>query len=317
MNAQTQRSLFAVEPESEPLLLNNDVAILHPVSFFRMPPAFFDRPDALDRRVLLADRPQRIVSLVPSITDLLHALNLGDCVVGITRFCERPEHWRETKTIVGGTKDAKADVIAGLDTDLVLANLEENEKADVDAIVDACNTPVYVTDVETVPDATDMIRVVGALTGTQPAAEDMARTVDTRFARLQPEALQPEATVRAAYLIWRDPYMSVGHDTFIHDVMRRGGFQNVFSGETRYPTVTLGEIAAREPDVVLCSSEPFPFHQKERFTQEIRDALPNTPVEIVDGQLFSWYGPRLLETPAYLNRLQSTLSPSGTEATAS
>ena len=209
-------------------------------------------------------------------------------------------------------KDVKADVIADLNADLVLANLEENEKADVDAIVGATDTPVYVTDVETVPGATGMIRAVGALTGTQPAAQDMADTIDARFAELK-----PEATVRAAYLIWRDPYMSVGHDTFIHDVMQRGGFENVFSEETRYPTVTLDEIAAREPDVVLCSSEPFPFHQKERFTQEIRDALPNTRVEIVDGQLFSWYGPRLLETPAYLDRLQSNLSPSSTEAAAS
>lgn len=267
-----------------------------------MPPAFFDRPDALGRRVVLPDRPQRIVSLVPSITDLLHALELGDRVAGITRFCERPEHWRETKTIVGGTKDVKADVVADLQADLVLANREENEKADVDAIISASNAPVYVTDVETVPDATDMIRSVGALTGTAETAQEMADTIDARFADLQ-----PKATHRAAYLIWRDPYMSVGHDTFIHDVMQRAGFENVFSGETRYPTVTLDEIAAREPDVVLCSSEPFPFHQKERFTEEIRDALPNTSVDIVDGQIFSWYGPRLLETSAYLHELQETL----------
>jgi ABC-type Fe3+-hydroxamate transport system substrate-binding protein len=274
-------------------------------------PAFFDRPDALGRRVVLPDRPQRIVSLVPSITDLLHALDLGDQVAGVTRFCERPEHWRDTKTVVGGTKDVKANVIAELGADLVLANLEENEKADVDAMIDASDAPVYVTDVETVPDATDMIRTVGALTGTAEAAQDMADTIDARF-----QDFEPPSTLRAAYLIWRDPYMSVGSDTFIHDVMRRGGFENVFSGDTRYPTVTLDEIAAREPDVVLCSSEPFPFHQKERFTEEIRDALLNTRVDIMDGQLFSWYGPRLLETPAYLRELQDTLrsSLSGTRA---
>jgi len=267
-----------------------------------MPPAFFDRPDALGRRVVLPDRPQRIVSLVPSITDLLHALELGDRVAGITRFCERPEHWRDTKTIVGGTKDVKADVVADLQTNLVLANREENEKADVQAIIDASNAPVYVTDVETVPEATAMIRTVGDLTGTVDAAQETADTVDSRFAELP-----PETPLRAAYLIWRDPYMSVGRDTFIHDVMQRGGFENVCSGETRYPTVMLDQIAAQDPDVIFCSSEPFPFHQKERFTQEIQDALPDTPVEIVDGQLFSWYGPRLLNTPAYLNDLRETV----------
>ena len=276
-----------------------------------MPSAFFDDPDALGRRVVLPDRPQRIVSLVPSITDLLHAMSLGDRVAGVTRFCERPEHWRETKTIVGGTKNVKANVIRDLNADLVLANREENKKADVESITEASDAPVYVTDVETVPDATDMIRVVGALTGTQSAAQDMADTIDARF-----DALETNGTVRAVYLIWRDPYMSVGRDTFIHDVMTRGGFANPFRKATRYPEVTLDQIAAQEPDVVLCSSEPFPFHQKERFTQEIRDALPDTSVEIVDGQLFSWYGPRLLETPAYLRELRETLGAASGKITA-
>ncbi|HHP7239473.1 helical backbone metal receptor [Longibacter sp.] len=251
----------------------------------------FHGEDALGRQVHLPRRPERIVSLVPSITDLLHALDLGIRVVGITRFCERPEDWRETKAIVGGTKNVKHDALTKLNPDLVLANLEENEKDDVARL----DVPVYVTDVRTVPDACEMIRTVGQLTGTGAAARTMAQTITDRFDRL---TITPRT--RAVYLIWREPYMSVGHDTFIHDVMTRGGFQNVFSEETRYPEVTLTQIADAEPDVVLCSSEPFPFHQKDTFTADLREALPDTPIEIVDGQLFSWYGPRLLDTPSYL-----------------
>jgi ABC-type Fe3+-hydroxamate transport system substrate-binding protein len=231
------------------------------------------------------------VSLVPSITDLLHALDLGPRVVGVTRFCERPAEWRKTKAIVGGTKNVKHDIVAELNPDLVLANLEENEKDDVERL----DAPVYVTDVRTVPDACHMIRTVGRLTGTAASARTMAQTITDRFDRL---TITP--SVRAAYLIWRDPYMSVGRDTFIHDVMTRGGLVNVFAEQTRYPTITLDDLAAADPDVVLCSSEPFPFHQKESFTADLREALPDIPIEIVDGQLFSWYGPRLLETPSYL-----------------
>jgi ABC-type Fe3+-hydroxamate transport system substrate-binding protein len=251
----------------------------------------FEGEDALGRPLHLPRRPKRIVSLVPSITDLLHALDLGSRVVGITRFCERPAEWRKTKAIVGGTKNVKHDTVAELNPDLVLANLEENEKADVERL----GAPVYVTDVRTVPEACDMIRTVGRLTGTAASARTMAQTITDRFDRL---TITPR--VRAAYLIWRDPYMSVGRDTFIHDVMTRGGLVNVFDEQTRYPTITLDDLAAADPDVVLCSSEPFPFHQKEAFTANLREALPDIPIKIVDGQLFSWYGPRLLETPSYL-----------------
>jgi len=267
-----------------------------------MPPAFFDAIDSLGRRVTLPEQPRRIVSLVPSITELLADLDLEERVVGVTRFCELPDGWREAKTIVGGTKDVKADVVADLQADFVLANQEENEKTDVETLANGLGVPVYVTEVRTVPDATDMIRTVGYLTATAEAANEMADAIDERF-----DALPRMEPVRAVYLIWREPYMTVGGDTFIHDVMTRGGFKGVFSGDTRYPEITIDEIVAKAPDVVLCSSEPFPFHQKERFTADLRAALPESDIRVVDGQLFSWYGPRLLHTPEYLTSLHGEL----------
>ena len=256
--------------------------------------------DARGRSVSLQRPPRRIVSLVPSQTELLAHLGLDETVVGITRFCERPSHWRSEKTIVGGTKEVDVDRVAELDPDLILANHEENTAADVEALDPIA--PVFVTEVKTVTEALDMIRTVGTLTTSTDQTSTLAGQIVSRFSQLPDFA--PLTTV---YLIWREPYMTVGGDTFIHDVMSWGGFENAYGEQTRYPEVSLSVLAEREIDVVLCGSEPFPFHQKDAFTEDLREALPNTPVEVVDGQPFSWYGPRLLDTPAYLTELRETL----------
>lgn len=256
--------------------------------------------DALDRPVTLTDPPQRIVSLVPSQTELLAHLELDDRVIGITRFCVHPGDWRERKPIVGGTKEVDIDRVADLEPDFILANHEENTPDDVDALADIA--PVYVTDVPTVDAACAMIRTVGTLVDRADAADELARAITHRFA-----ALNPDAPIRAAYLIWRDPFMTVGRDTIIHDVMQRGGFTNVFDGRTRYPEITLNTLVDARPDVLLLPDEPFPFPQKPRFSADLREALPDTPVHFVDGELFSWYGSRLLDTPAHLRALHHAL----------
>lgn len=262
--------------------------------------------DALGRTVALTKPPQRIVSLVPSQTELLAHLELDDRVVGITRFCVHPSDWRERKTIVGGTKEVATERVAELGPDLVLANREENTPEDVAALADLA--PVYVTDVPNVEGALAMIRAVGRLVDRTDAADALADAIEERFA-----TLNPSPPIRAAYLIWRDPFMTVGRDTIIHDVMQRGGFTNVFGNRTRYPEIPLDALADAAPDVLLLPDEPFPFDQKPRFSADLREALPNTPVHFVDGELFSWYGPRLLDTAAHLRMLRDALQ---SEATA-
>lgn len=257
--------------------------------------------DALGQKITLEHPPRRLVSLVPSQTELLAYLGLENEVVGITRFCERPDAWRSKKTIVGGTKEVNADAIRNLNPDLVLANYEENTPEDVESISQIA--PVFVTDVATVPDALEMIRTIGTLTDTAAQTSTLVGRIISRF-----EALPEFPPLRAAYFIWREPYMTVGSDTFIHDVMTRGGFVNVFDDTTRYPEVSLEDLSEIELDVVLCATEPFPFHQKEdQFTADIREAVTDTPVTVVEGQPFSWYGPRLLETPSYLESLRERL----------
>lgn len=256
--------------------------------------------DAREQEIRLDDPPRRIVSLVPSQTELLAFLDLDQEVVGLTRFCERPEHWRAEKTIVGGTKEIDIDAVRALEPDLVLANHEENTPEDVEAL--EAIAPVFVTEVKTVPEALQMIRTVGTLTGTEDQTAILAGQIISRF-----EDLPDFRPLRAAYLIWSEPYMTVGGDTFIHDVMARGGLDNVYGDETRYPELSLEALAESQPEVVLCPTEPFPFDQKDRFTQPLRHALPDASIQIVDGQPFSWYGPRLLHTPNALRRLRETL----------
>lgn len=253
--------------------------------------------DARNRSITFEHAPGRIVSLVPSQTELLAYLDIDDRVVGITRFCERPEHWRSEKRIVGGTKQVDVDTVRQLDPDLVLANLEENTPEDVAALDEFAR--VFVTNVKTVPEALQMIRTVGVLTETSDRTSTLVGRIISRF-----EGLPDFTPLRAAYLIWREPYMTVGGDTFIHDVMERGGFRNVFEDQSRYPEVSLDTLGSMDVDVVLCGTEPFPFHQKDAYTEELHSALPDTPVEVVDGQVFSWYGPRLLYTPSYLEKLR-------------
>lgn len=254
--------------------------------------------DARGHRLTLAGPPRRILSLVPSLTELLAHLGLDDEVVGRTRFCVHPAEWKIRKPIVGGTKQVNLNCIEALRPDLILANLEENTQEMVEALDRLA--PTYVTDVGTVPEALDMIRTVGRLTDRAADADSLAAGIGTAFA-----ALPVLRRIHAAYLIWHDPYMTVGHDTFIHDVMTRAGFVNVFGHRARYPEVTPDELVAAQPEVLLLSSEPFPF--REKHFGAFRVFLPGVPIRLVDGALFSWYGHRLLQTPDYLRHLRADL----------
>ena len=244
--------------------------------------------DALGRPVRLAAPPRRVVSLVPSQTELLAALGLDDEVVGLTRFCVHPSGWKARKGVVGGTKNVSAERVAALRPDLVIANKEENVRADVEALSEIA--PVYVTDVSTVEGAVSMIRDVGALVGRAAAAERVAAAVEGSFAGAATAARR-----RVAYLIWRDPWMTVGGDTFISDVLARCGLDNAFADRTRYPAVTADELAGAGPDVVLLSSEPFPF--RSAHLGEVRAFVPRADVRLVDGEAISWYGPRMQGAP--------------------
>lgn len=269
--------------------------------------------DATDQHVPISPTPKRIISLVPSQTELLHHLGLREEVAGITKFCVHPNEWFRTKPRIGGTKTVDLAKVESLEPDLILAAKEENVREQVDEL--ALKYPVWVSDVRNLHDALRMIRTVGRLTGTEGAANLLSTELVAAFGvnsnsqeRTQHFALKQHQTkpVRAVYLIWNDPMMTVGGDTFINDMLDHAGYENIFRHQERYPVITADDIPANNCDVLLLSSEPFRF--TARHVEHFQQKFPFVKVVLVDGEAFSWYGSRLLHSPAYFRQLYTQVT---------
>ena len=234
----------------------------------------------------------RIASLVPSLTELLHDLGLEEEVIGITKFCVHPEKWHRNKPRIGGTKNIKIPAIHSLHPDLIIANKEENVKEQVEEL--AGKYDVFVTDVKNLTDAINMIKDIGRLVGKTQEALQMANKIEIKFKKLQ--NLASVTRKKAAYLIWKDPFMAVGNHTFINDMMKYCGLENIFSSWERYPKKTPEDLRI-DCELILLSSEPYPF--KEKHLKELGLQLPGVKIILVDGEMFSWYGSRLLKASDY------------------
>jgi ABC-type Fe3+-hydroxamate transport system substrate-binding protein len=258
--------------------------------------------DQMNRQVEISFPPKRIVSLVPSQTELLYYLGLKDEVVGQTLFCIHPEEMHKTKPRVGGTKQYKFDVIAELKPDLIIGNKEENEREGIEAL--AKLYPVWMSDIKTLNDALDMMTGIGELVNKKEKALELTTEIKKRFNNFKPTT--GNRKLRTAYFIWKGPWMAAGHDTFINEMLTRCSFENVFENETsRYPEITNDRIKTASPDLILLSSEPYPF--KEKHIDELREICPAAKILLVDGELFSWYGSRLLHSAGYFQSLLSSL----------
>lgn len=241
------------------------------------------------------NKPVRIISLVPSQTELLYYLGLETNVVGITKFCIHPANWQKTKAIVGGTKNINIEKIKSLNPDLIIANKEENVE---DQIMELSkHFPVWVSDVSNLKDALEMINDIGQLTKTASTAHQLMIEIETGFKNLPFNANK----IKTCYLIWRAPYMAVGGDTFISDMLNYCGYLNLYADVERYPTVEINDIIAKDCKLLLLSTEPYPFKQKH--IEELKRQLPGTTIILVDGEMFSWYGSRLLKAPSYFKQL--------------
>ena len=239
--------------------------------------------------------PRRIVSLVPSQTELLYDLGLRDEVVGITKFCVHPTEWFRSKKRVGGTKTVHIDIVKGLQPDLVLANKEENVKEQVEELSSFC--PTWTSNIQTIEEGLQMIQQVGALVGREAKAEALINDIRSGFDALA----QATAPRRVAYFIWRAPWMCAGGDTFISDMITRMGWINVLADKDRYPEIQLEELKDLNIDTILLSSEPYPF--KDKHIAEISAVLPNADIRLVDGEMFSWYGSRMKKAVVYLQNM--------------
>lgn len=262
--------------------------------------------DAAGRRVDIPVFPSRIISLVPSITETLFALGLEDRIVGVTRYCTEPSTKVAEKPKVGGQKNPDLTKIQFLHPDLILVNIEENRREDVETL-ETMGIAVYTTYPRTVEQGIAMIRDLGRMTGTEQRADAVAFTIDGLYQEISKDAAG-QRPVRVFCPIWRKPYMSINADTYIHDVLRTCGGDNIFAEkEDRYPKISLAEVADLEVEVIILPDEPYPFHPRHLVDfqpfEGFIPALRTGRVHFVDGKLLSWYGPRIGESLRTLRSL--------------
>jgi ABC-type Fe3+-hydroxamate transport system substrate-binding protein len=251
--------------------------------------------------------PKRIVSLVPSQTELLYDLGLEDRIVGITKFCVHPYHFKSTKKIVGGTKEVHFDKIKELFPDIIICNKEENTLEMVNELRKIC--PVWVTDIITVEDNFKMIFDFGQLFNCRVEAQKWNDKLAFALNDFK-DFIKEKPFKKVAYFIWKDPYMVAGSDNFINELLKLNNFNNMYDKNPkiseRYPEIDLRKIKSEEnPDIIFLSSEPFPF--KESDALEIEQLTHHVKVILVDGEMFSWYGSRLLKAFDYFKKIHQEL----------
>lgn len=254
--------------------------------------------DQLDRTIEFNFPPKRIISLVPSQSELLWDLGLQQELVGITKFCVHPKEMFRSVKRIGGTKTIKLDEIKKLTPDLIIANKEENQQGQIEELCK--HFPVYISNIFTIQDALQMIEQVGLICNREIVAKDLVKKINKEYLTFINKNKKKE--LRVVYLIWREPYMAAGSTNFINEILSVCQLKNMFANhECRYPEINIEELQKENPDVVLLSSEPYPF--KEKHIMELQTHLPNTKIMLVDGEMFSWYGSRLLYAFDYLDSL--------------
>lgn len=260
--------------------------------------------DDLGSQHIFDQTPKRIISLVPSLTETLYELGLEEYIIGVTKFCVHPYHLKSVKINVGGTKKVHIEKIKALNPDVIIANKEENTLEIVESLRGIC--PVFVTDIVTVDDTLKTINDFGLLFKRTNDAKKWVEKI--KFANDDfVSFMQDKKWQKAAYLIWREPYMAAGSETFINEMLKLNKFENIYEKfEGRYPEVEIRKMRIQgDPDVVLLSSEPYPFKEEHAF--EIGRATHHAKTIFVDGEMFSWYGTRLFKAFQYFRALQNRI----------
>ena len=291
--------------------------------------------DTLGRVVWVPHDPERLVSLVPSITETLFSFGRGTQVVGITDYCTEPRGQVADKTTVGGTKNPDLARIVALAPQLVFAVAEENRREDVHAL-EAAGIAVFVFEPRSVRDGIDLLWQVAVLLQCRAEVASLIEDIEQAYAETQAIVATRER-VRVFCPIWKNPYMTIGDNTYVHDVLRVCGGDNIFAArqrrfplaaelgqeaeqtgaryarrDRRYPRVTLEEMAALQPEVMLLPDEPYAFTEvdiKDFMLFQHVPAVRHGRIHLIDGKMVSWYGPRIGQS---LCRLSYLLAPGAT-----
>jgi ABC-type Fe3+-hydroxamate transport system substrate-binding protein len=258
--------------------------------------------DQLHRELHIKATPKRIVSLVPSQTELLVDLGLETSIVGVTKFCVHPNRLRKEKTIVGGTKEVHFNKIKALNPDIILCNKEENTKEMISELEQIA--PVHISDIYTLEDSLELIKMYGDVFDVVEKAESISDEITVKRKAFQEFQIE-KPKLKVAYFIWKNPWMVAANQTFINEILSLNNFENVYQDVNRYPEITLPELKEKQIDVILLSSEPYPFKENDR--NDFQQVCPDAKVLIVDGEAFSWYGSRLSKAFDYFEELQNLL----------
>lgn len=251
----------------------------------------------------LKSTPKRIISLVPSQTELLFDLGLENEIIGVTKFCVHPFYAKQTKTIVGGTKKIKLNKIKELKPDIILCNKEENTLEIVEQCAEICAT--HVSDIYTLEDAKHLIQVYGSIFNRRTESAHIIQKLEFKLQDFQ-LYIQGKKKLKVAYFIWRKPWMVAARNTFIDHLLTLNKYENIYGNRERYPEIELKKIRLEgDPEMIFLSSEPYPFKDEHAF--EIGRFAHHAKTVFVDGELFSWYGSRLLKSFDYFKKLRSRL----------
>ncbi|MEO1031726.1 MAG: helical backbone metal receptor [Bacteroidota bacterium] len=257
--------------------------------------------DQLNREITLPEIPKRIVSLVPSQTELLVDLGLENALVGLTKFCVHPKDLRKAKVVVGGTKQVKFQKIKALHPDIILCNKEENTKEMIKELEHIA--PVHISDINDLEDCFELIEMYGELFQVTSRASNIIDNIQKERTQFQ-NKIAHQKKPKVAYFIWKKPWMVAASDTFIGYMLQEAGYSNVFEHEKRYPEIDLNHPALHNAELIFLSSEPYPF--KEQHIEELKTEFPDKTFQIVNGELFSWYGSRLQKSYRYFESLYTT-----------
>jgi ABC-type Fe3+-hydroxamate transport system substrate-binding protein len=273
--------------------------------------------DDLDRVLELPQAAQRIVSLVPSLTETICTLGGDARLAAVTRHCTMPAAGLEHARRVGGTKNPDIAGIIGCRPDVVIVNAEENRKEDFEAL-ERAGLSIFVTYPRRVADVPDLLRRLGRLIAAEAAAKRAAAELDAalagrswplpRSAAERPETGDVERARRRLFCpIWKNPWMTFNGDTFADDLLWLVGAENVFRDRPeRYFEIALADVAAKQPEVILLPDEPYVFQQKDLpalATLSDTPAMRDERVFFVDGKALFWYGTRTAAAIAALRRL--------------
>ena len=258
--------------------------------------------DQLNRKLYFSKAPTRIISLVPSITELICDLGLESQLVGVTKFCVHPRHIRKEVAVVGGTKQINLEKIKSLRPDIILCNKEENTLEMIQELVDIA--PVHLSDIYGLEDVFELIEMYQEVFQVQTKAQGLISTISNEYEKFT-NWIGEKPTKQVAYFIWKDPWMVAANQTFIDAMLQLNQFENYFKTMDRYPEVDLNKVYD-EVELVLLSTEPYPFTLEHKNL--LGKNFPNAQIVLADGEFFSWYGSRLQYAFEYFKTLHLDLT---------